>query len=64
MKEELLWLYEWRDVNEVKNKLLNWLSEFKYNYRHSVLNYKTSNEFLIWWYKSKAIKKKNRINVA
>lgn len=64
MKEELLWLYEWENVNDVKNKLLNWLSGFKYNYRHSVLNYKTSNEFLIFWNKSKAIKENNRINVA
>ncbi len=45
MKEELLWIKEWKNIEEVEVGLNKWLSDFKNNYRHSKLNYKTVNEF-------------------
>ena len=44
MKEECLWLEEWENLLDVKNKLSQWIEEYNAEYLHSTLGWKTPNE--------------------
>jgi len=44
MKEELLWLHEWKSFEEVKNALESWMREYNANYLHSAHNYRSPEE--------------------
>ncbi len=45
MKEELLWLREWRSPFELVNQLKEWVEYYNNCYLHSALGYKTPNQF-------------------
>lgn len=45
MKEELLWLREWRSPFELAETLGNWVNEYNGSYLHSVLGYKSPEQF-------------------
>ena len=44
MKEELLWLREWRDQYEVSAAVSSWIDKYNESYLHSALDYKTPNQ--------------------
>ncbi len=44
IKEELLWLREWRDEFEVRAAVDRWIGEYNENYLHSALAYGTPNQ--------------------
>ena len=44
LKEELLWLREWRDTYEVSATLKEWIERYNESYLHSALKYKTPNQ--------------------
>jgi len=43
MKEELLWLREWRSETKIKSALDKWVGEYNESYLHSALGYKPPN---------------------
>ena len=45
LKEELIWLREWRSHQEVQLALANWIEYYNEKYRHSALGYKTPRQF-------------------
>jgi len=45
MKEELLWLREWKSPFELADALSNWAEYYNRNYLHSSLGYKTPKQF-------------------
>jgi putative transposase len=45
MKEELLWLTEWRSPFELTDALKNWIAYYNNHYLHSALGYKSPNQF-------------------
>ena len=44
IKEELLWLREWRDPYEVSAAVSNWIEQYNESYLHSALGYGTPNQ--------------------
>jgi putative transposase len=44
MKEELLWLHEWKSLEEVKTALNTWIQEYNANYLHSAHDYRSPDE--------------------
>lgn len=44
MKEELLWLREWRDPYEVSAAVGRWIEQYNQSYLHSALGYRTPNQ--------------------
>lgn len=45
LKEELLWLREWQQADQIESALNNWIEYFNENYLHSALGYKPPNKF-------------------
>ena len=45
MKEELLWLREWRSPFELTDALKNWIAYYNKEYLHSALGYKSPDQF-------------------
>jgi transposase InsO family protein len=45
MKEECLWLTEWKSFDELKKALDNWINFYNRKYPHSALSYKSPDEF-------------------
>lgn len=45
MKEELLWLKEWRSPFELTDDLNEWIAYYNQDYLHSALGYKSPNKF-------------------
>jgi transposase InsO family protein len=45
MKEELLWLREWRSPFELTDALAGWVKSYDNHYLHSALGYKSPNKF-------------------
>jgi transposase InsO family protein len=45
MKEELLWLREWNDLEELKKAVESWVKDYNANYLHSALGYRSPEEF-------------------
>ena len=45
MKEELLWLREWRSPFELTDALARWTEYYNNHYLHSALGYKSPNQF-------------------
>lgn len=45
LKEELVWLREWKSVEELKKALDVFVESFNEQYLHSALGYKTPNQF-------------------
>jgi len=41
MKEELIWLREWKNERELSLKLDKWVEYYNRNYLHSALGYRT-----------------------
>jgi putative transposase len=44
MKEELLWLKDWKNLEEVKEALRAWQKEYNKNYLHSSIGYRSPEE--------------------
>jgi len=44
IKEELIWLREWRDPFELSDEVGRWIGEYNEHYLHSALGYKTPNQ--------------------
>lgn len=44
IKEELLWLREWRDAFEVASAVESWIEAYNESYLHSALDYRTPNQ--------------------
>lgn len=44
LKEEFLWLHEWRSESEIKLRLAEWISSFNSKYLHSALGWRTPNQ--------------------
>lgn len=44
MKEELLWLKDWSDLEEVKQALRDWQKDYNENYLHSSIGYRSPME--------------------
>ena len=51
LKEELIWLREWKTVEEVSSAIGKYAEHFNEQYLHSALNYKTPNEFEKQWFR-------------
>lgn len=45
LKEELVWLCEWKSIEELKLSLDEFVESFNEGYLHSALGYKTPNKF-------------------
>lgn len=45
MKEELLWLREWNNLEELKKAVESWVKDYNANYLHSALGYRSPEEF-------------------
>lgn len=45
IKEELIWVNEFRSLEEVEAKLKQWVEDYNQNYLHSALGYKSPAEF-------------------
>ena len=45
IKEECLWLREWRSAEELKSAFEAWVEDYNTNYLHSTLGYKTPERF-------------------
>lgn len=45
LKEELLWLREWKDEFEVRDAVARWITEYNKHYLHSALGYRPPNQF-------------------
>ncbi len=45
LKEELLWLREWKHVDEMDRALTTWIEYYNESYLHSTLGYKSPNAF-------------------
>lgn len=45
IKEELIWVNEFKSLEEVETKLKDWVEEYNQNYLHSALGYKSPAEF-------------------
>lgn len=43
LKEELLWLREWKHSDEIESKLTTWIEYYNENYLHSALAYRSPN---------------------
>lgn len=54
MKEELLWLREWRSVDELSKELEMWVDQYNSGYLHSALGYRTPVEVEEEYYKFEA----------
>jgi len=44
IKEELIWLREWRDPFELSDEVSRWIVEYNESYLHSALGYRTPNQ--------------------
>lgn len=44
LKEELIWLREWRNPYELSTEVGRWIEEYNENYLHSALGYRTPNQ--------------------
>lgn len=44
IKEELIWLQEWRDPYELSREVGRWIEKYNESYLHSALGYKTPNQ--------------------
>jgi transposase InsO family protein len=49
IKEELLWLEEFENLDEAKEKIANWIEWYNGQYLHSSLGYMSPEEFLRKW---------------
>ena len=45
LKEELIWLREWRSHHELEEAIANWVKHYNEAYHHSALRYKTPSQF-------------------
>lgn len=45
LKEELIWLREWRSHQELQEGLATWVEQYNEGYHHSALGYKTPSQF-------------------
>lgn len=45
LKEELIWLREWRSHQELQEALATWVEQYNAGYHHSALGYKTPTQF-------------------
>ena len=45
LKEELIWLREWRSHQELQEALAQWVRHYNETYHHSALGYKTPRQF-------------------
>ena len=45
LKEELLWLHDWKDEYAVAGAIEAWMPRFNATYLHSALGYQTPNAF-------------------
>jgi len=52
MKEELLWLREWRSPFELTEALKNWVEYYNQDYLHSALGYRSPEQFERLYYKN------------
>lgn len=52
LKEELVWLREWKSVDELAQAVEAFVEEFNEHYLHSALGYKTPSEFEREWFKN------------
>ncbi len=60
MKEELLWLQEWKSEGHLESALDNWIEKYNESYLHSALGYKSPNQVE----KACKISQKTLLNVA
>jgi transposase InsO family protein len=44
LKEELIWLREWRDPHELSASVGKWIEQYNEGYLHSALGYRTPNQ--------------------
>lgn len=44
MKEELLWLRDWKDLEEMERELIPWFKWYNAHYPHSSLNWRSPDE--------------------
>ena len=54
MKEELIWLREWKSSEELSNALQCWIEKYNADYLHSTLKYRSPNEMEEYYYKFEA----------
>ncbi|MDR4492830.1 MAG: integrase core domain-containing protein [Nitrospirales bacterium] len=45
LKEELIWLREWRSHQELQDAIAKWVDHYNEQYHHSSLGYKTPRQF-------------------
>ncbi len=45
IKEELVWVNEFKSLEEVETKLKRWVEDYNHHYPHSALGYKSPEEF-------------------
>lgn len=45
LKEELLWLREWKHADQMDRALTNWIKYYNESYLHSALGYQSPNKF-------------------
>ena len=50
MKEELLWLREWKSSDELSKALLEWVKQYNADYPHSALEYRSPNAMEEYYY--------------
>lgn len=44
LKEELVWLREWRDPHQLSDELSKWIENYNQTWLHQALNYRTPNQ--------------------
>ena len=44
MKEELLWLKDWKNLEEIEQSLRHWQKDYNENYLHSSIGYRAPQE--------------------
>jgi len=54
MKEELLWLQEWKSSDELTKELVSWVERYNADYLHSSLKYRSPNDVEKNYYKFEA----------
>ena len=54
MKEELIWLREWKSSEELSKELQGWVEKYNADYLHSALKYRSPKEMEEYYYKFEA----------
>jgi putative transposase len=54
MKEELIWLKEWKSSEDLSKELQCWIEKYNADYLHSTLKYRSPNEMEEYYYKFEA----------